>query len=92
MSVGEKLCGRGSNSGGAVQLFFTTVSRQDYGPTQRPIHTHGERVKAKILKLNVRKMRDILRNRSCGSSGSIVSDYGPDNRGSITERGRGLFF
>jgi hypothetical protein len=29
---------------------------------------------------------------SCGSSGSIVSDYGLDDRGSIPDRGRGFFF
>jgi hypothetical protein len=27
-----------------------------------------------------------------GSSGSIVSDYGLDDRGSIPDRGRGFFF
>jgi hypothetical protein len=27
----------------------------------------------------------------CGSSGSIVSDYGLDDRGSIPDRGRGFF-
>jgi hypothetical protein len=31
-------------------------------------------------------------NKSHGSSGSIVSDYGLDNRGSIPDRGRGFFF
>jgi hypothetical protein len=31
-------------------------------------------------------------DRSCGSSGSIVSDYGLDDRGSIPDKGRGLFF
>jgi hypothetical protein len=30
--------------------------------------------------------------RSRGSSGSIVSDYGLDDRGSIPDRGRGFFF
>jgi hypothetical protein len=30
--------------------------------------------------------------RSRGSSGSIVSDYGLDDRGSIPDRGRGHFF
>jgi hypothetical protein len=30
--------------------------------------------------------------RSRGSSGSIVSDYGLDDRGSIPHRGRGFFF
>jgi hypothetical protein len=29
---------------------------------------------------------------SCGSSGSIVSDSGLDDRGSIPDRGRGFFF
>jgi hypothetical protein len=29
---------------------------------------------------------------SCSSSGSIVSDYGLDDRGSIPDRGRGFFF
>jgi hypothetical protein len=29
---------------------------------------------------------------SCGSSGSIVSDYELDDRGSIPDRGRGFFF
>jgi hypothetical protein len=31
-------------------------------------------------------------SRSCGSSGSIVSDYGLDDRGSIPDRGREFFF
>jgi hypothetical protein len=30
--------------------------------------------------------------RSRGSSGSTVSDYGLDDRGSIPDRGRGFFF
>jgi hypothetical protein len=30
--------------------------------------------------------------RSCGSSGSTVSDYGLNDRGSIPDRGRGFFF
>jgi hypothetical protein len=30
--------------------------------------------------------------KSRGSSGSIVSDYGLDDRGSIPDRGRGFFF
>jgi hypothetical protein len=33
-------------------------------------------------------LSDVLR----GSSGSIMSDYGLDDRGSIPDRGRGLFF
>jgi hypothetical protein len=33
-----------------------------------------------------------LREKSRGSSGNIVSDYGLDDRGSIPERGRGFFF
>jgi hypothetical protein len=33
-----------------------------------------------------------LMKRSCGSSGSIVSDYGLDDQGSIPDRGRGFFF
>jgi hypothetical protein len=33
----------------------------------------------------------ICKNRSRGSSGSIVSDYGLDDRGSIPGRGRGFF-
>jgi hypothetical protein len=31
-------------------------------------------------------------HRSRGSSGSIVNDYGLDDRGSIPDRGRGFFF
>jgi hypothetical protein len=38
-----------------------------------------------IYKSNARKM-------SRGSSVSIVSDYGLDDRGSIPDRGRGFFF
>jgi hypothetical protein len=33
-----------------------------------------------------------IKEWSCGSSGSIMSDYGLDNRGSIPDRGRGFFF
>jgi hypothetical protein len=35
--------------------------------------------------------RVIIRLMSRGSSGSIVSDYGLDDRGSIPDRGRGFF-
>jgi hypothetical protein len=34
----------------------------------------------------------LLIDRSLGSSVSIVSDYGLDDRGSIPDRGRGFFF
>jgi hypothetical protein len=33
-----------------------------------------------------------IRRHSQGSSVSIVSDYGLDDRGSILDRGRGFFF
>jgi hypothetical protein len=33
-----------------------------------------------------------INSRSRGNSGSIVSDYGLDDRGSILDRGRGFFF
>jgi hypothetical protein len=34
----------------------------------------------------------LLERESCSSSGSIVSDYGLDDQGSIPDRGRGFFF
>jgi hypothetical protein len=36
--------------------------------------------------------RLLLNEESRGSSGSIVSDYGLDDRGSIPSRGKGFFF
>jgi hypothetical protein len=38
------------------------------------------------------KMTQGMLQKSRGSSGSIVSDYGLDDRGSISGRGRGFFF
>jgi hypothetical protein len=35
---------------------------------------------------------NLTQSSSCSSSGSIVSDYGLDDRGSIPDRGRGFFF
>jgi hypothetical protein len=40
----------------------------------------------KIINFNI----DYTESR--GSSGSILSDYGLDDRGSIPDRGRGFFF
>jgi hypothetical protein len=42
--------------------------------------------------LHRHKLVFLILNRSHGSSGSIVSDYGLDDRGSISGRGKGFFF
>jgi hypothetical protein len=52
--------------------------------------TENNRKKSKIKTLK-KELRLALR-WSRGSSVSIVSDYGLDDRGSISDRGRGFFF
>jgi hypothetical protein len=61
-------------------------------------------MKASVYKDNPRSLRHLkeaityfirnipVLNWNWGSSVSIVSDYRPDNRGSILDRGRGFFF
>jgi hypothetical protein len=45
-----------------------------------------------VFGFHVDIVENLLMNRSRGSSGSIVSDYGLDDRGSIPDRDREFFF